>query len=62
MTTIGYGDYSAAKYPDYDSGDNMLMIMCIQFLAIFTFTIIKDSMLSLIFDVKLEAVVKATVV
>jgi len=57
MATVGYGDYNAAKYPEYDPGDNMLLMMCIQFLSIFTFTIIKDSMLSLVFDIKLSDVV-----
>ena len=40
MTTIGYGDLRAAKYPDYQSPDNMLMIFFLQFIAIFTFSLI----------------------
>ena len=42
MTTIGYGDLNAAKYPKYDSPDNMLMIFFLQFIAIFTFSLIQD--------------------
>ena len=67
MTTVGYGDFSAAKSPftavtedDYDSPSNMVMIMFIQLLAIFTFTIIKDKIFSLSFDVKLDDLLVAT--
>ena len=54
MTTIGYGDYSAAKYPDYDSPDNMCLIFFLQFIAIFTFSLIQDKLFSLHLDVKLN--------
>ena len=40
MTTIGYGDISAQKYPDYSSPDNMALISFLQFFAIFTFSLI----------------------
>ena len=42
MTTIGYGDISAAKYPVVDIGyyDNMALIFFLQFIAILTFSLI----------------------
>jgi len=46
-TTIGYGDFNAAKYPDYKSGDNMLLIALLQVFAIFTFTLIRVKLFSL---------------
>ena len=58
MTTIGYGDYSAVKRPEYDSADNMELISFIQFTAIFTFTLIQASMLSLVFDISMSTVLK----
>ena len=58
MTTVGYGDFNAAKYPDYDSPNNMLLIMFIQLMAIFTFTLIKDKIFSLYFDIDLLDVIK----
>ena len=54
MTTVGYGDINAAKYPDYESPTNMLLLMLIQLFAIFTFTIIKDRIFSLYFDISLD--------
>lgn len=47
MTTIGYGDVSAQKYPDYSSADNMLLIFFIQFIAIGTFSLIQDRLFSI---------------
>ena len=58
MTTIGFGDFSAAKYPDYDSSDNMTLIFFILFASIFTFTLIQDLLFSLHFDVKLNEYIK----
>jgi hypothetical protein len=46
-TTIGYGEFNAAKYPDFESGDNMLLISLLQVLAIFTFTLIRVKLFSL---------------
>ena len=53
MTTIGYGDYNAAKYPDYGLADNMTLIALLLFFSIFTFSLIQDRLLSIVFDVKL---------
>ena len=36
----------------------MILISCIQFLAIFTFTLIKERLFSLQFDVRIEQVLK----
>jgi len=56
MTTVGYGDIKAAQkfYIGYDNFDSMVLISFIQFLAIFTFTLIKERLFSLQFDVKLQ--------
>ena len=40
MTTIGYGDYNAQKYPDYPEPDNMALIFFLQVMAIGTFSLI----------------------
>ena len=56
MTTIGYGDYNAAKRPKYLYTDNMTLVMLIQFIGIFTFTLIKDRIFSLKLDIQLSAV------
>lgn len=61
MTTVGYGDINAAKYPDYESPTNMLLLMLIQLFAIFTFTIIKDRIFSLYFDISLDEVIQNAV-
>ena len=56
MTTVGYGDLKAAQTINigYESGDNMLMISFMQFMAILMFTLIKHRLFSLHFDAKLE--------
>lgn len=41
MTTIGYGEINAAKYPDYSESDNMMLICFLQFVAILTFSLIQ---------------------
>ena len=58
MTTIGYGEFNAAKHPDYETADNMILVAFIMFFSIFTFTLIKDSIFSLHFDVTLNEVLK----
>ena len=42
MTTIGYGDFSAAQFykDDYNKPDNMALILFLQVMAIFTFSLI----------------------
>lgn len=59
MTTVGYGDFNAAKAPDFESPSNMTLLWGIQFVAIFTFTLIQDRIFSLQFDVKLNSLVNA---
>mmetsp|Transcript_1162 Transcript_1162/g.1535 ORF Transcript_1162/g.1535 Transcript_1162/m.1535 type:complete len:147 (+) Transcript_1162:167-607(+) len=54
MTTIGYGDMNAAKVPEYENSDNMTLIFFLQFIAIFTFSLIQDRLFSLHFDVTLQ--------
>ena len=61
MTTIGYGDYHAAQHPYYSHGDNMTLIFFLLFFAIFTFSLIQDRLLSIVFDVNLQTVVNNTV-
>ena len=58
MTTIGYGEFNAAKYPEYESSDNMTLIYFIMFTSIFTFTLIQDTLFSLHFDVKITQFLK----
>ena len=62
MTTVGYGDFRAAQtyYIGYEKIWNMLLISCIQFMAIFTFTLIKERLFSLQFDVNLQQVLSKT--
>lgn len=57
MTTIGYGDFNAVNLPDYDGADNMALIFFLQFIAIFTFSLIQDRLFSIVFDVKLNKIV-----
>ena len=58
MTTIGYGEFNAAKYPTYESADHMGLVAFIMFFSIFTFTLIQNSLFSMHFDVKLNEVLK----
>ena len=57
-TTVGYGDFNAAKIPDYQSADNMAMISFLQFMAIFSFTLIRDKIFAVQFDVSLQEQLK----
>ena len=57
MTTIGYGDIVAAKYPDYPNGDNMALVFFLEFMAIFTFSLIQNKLFSIQYDVKLKEIV-----
>ena len=58
MTTIGYGEFNAAKYPEYESADHMGLVALIMFFSIFTFTLIQNSLFSMHFDVKLKEILK----
>ena len=58
MTTIGYGEFNAAKFPEYDSADHMGLVAFIMFFSIFTFTLIQNSLFSLHYDIKLNEVLK----
>lgn len=61
MTTIGYGDYGAVMYPETTEPDNMALIFFLQFIAIFTFSLIQDRLFSIVVDVNLEQVISAAV-
>ena len=61
MTTIGFGEYNAAKYPYYSESDNMSLICFLQIIAIFTFSLIQDRLFSIESDLKLSEVVTTAV-
>ena len=54
MTTIGYGDFSAAKFDTDEKGSNMILVSLLEFASIFTFTLIVDMLFSLRFDTSLS--------
>ena len=56
-TTIGYGDFNADK--SNEKSTNMTVIMMLQLLAIFSFTLIRDKIFSLQFDVKLSEIIQS---
>lgn len=55
-TTVGYGDFNADKSNNNPS--NMMVIMMLQLFAIFSFTLIRDKIFSIQYDVNLEEVIK----
>ena len=58
MTTIGYGDFNAAKHGDgYNKPDNMALVCFLEVMAIFTFSLIQDRLFSLHFDIKIKDIV-----
>jgi len=61
MMTVGYGDISAAKYPQYSSPDNMALLFFLLFMSIFTFSLIRQRLFSLQFDIKLNEYVSKIV-